>query len=128
MSGPVTSVARVEDVQIFLKDPVCILQPGGGDSSHEKMQYIYGKKMCTGRAKPIRIIDVPDSQRPDKRSSTVNAFVSFISITMYVSTTHSKPLSKRIFSLTDTAITTVNQLAKITPATLTLIVLMWGIG
>ena len=24
MSGPVTSVARVEDVQIFLKDPVCV--------------------------------------------------------------------------------------------------------
>jgi hypothetical protein len=26
VSGPVTSVARVEDVQIFLKDPVFIIQ------------------------------------------------------------------------------------------------------
>ena len=24
MSGPVTSVARVEDIQMFLKDPVCL--------------------------------------------------------------------------------------------------------
>jgi hypothetical protein len=67
--------------------------------------------MFTARAKPIRIIGDPDSQRPDKRNSTVNSFVSFISITIYVSNTHGQPLSKHTFSLTDTATTTMNQLA-----------------
>jgi len=39
---------------------------GGGDVSHEKMQYSYSYKMLTGGAKPIRIIG-----GPDKRSSAV---------------------------------------------------------
>jgi hypothetical protein len=67
--------------------------------------------MLTGRTKPIWMIGGPDNQRPDKRSSTVNAFVSFISNTTYVSKTPGKALSKHTFSLTDTATTTVNQLA-----------------
>jgi len=37
------------------------------------MQYKYSEKMFTGRTKPIRIVGDPDSQRPDKRSSTVVA-------------------------------------------------------
>jgi hypothetical protein len=65
------------------------------------------KKICTGRDKAIWIIGFPDSQCPDKGSSTVNAFVSCISITIYVSSTY----SKHTFSLTDTATTTENQLA-----------------
>ena len=43
MSGPVTSVARVEDVQIFLKDPVYGLPCGNGSWRIEINQEIYNK-------------------------------------------------------------------------------------
>ena len=39
--------------------------------SHKKTQYSYSKEMFTGRTKPLRIIDEPDNQRPDKWISTV---------------------------------------------------------
>ena len=39
--------------------------------SHKNMQFIYGRKMFSGRAKPIRVIGDPDNQLSDKRSSTV---------------------------------------------------------
>jgi hypothetical protein len=42
----------------------------GGDLSYKKM-YNYSKKMFTRRAKPVRMIDDPDNQRPDKWSSPV---------------------------------------------------------
>jgi hypothetical protein len=35
------------------------------------MQHNFSKKMFTGRAKPIRIIGVPDNQLADEWSSTV---------------------------------------------------------
>ena len=52
MSGPVTSVARVDDVQIFLKDPVLVTQAPGSfeisglfvDSSHSNGHNIYKRK------------------------------------------------------------------------------------
>ena len=43
------------------------------------MCYNYSKKMFTGRAKPIRIIGDPDSQRPDEWSYTVYLVCYFIS-------------------------------------------------
>ena len=43
MSGPVTSVARVEDVQIFLKDPVYV-----GDRGSTVVKAMYYKSEVTG--------------------------------------------------------------------------------
>jgi hypothetical protein len=50
--------------------------------SHNKLKYNYSKKMFTGRAKPIRIIGVPNNQRPDIWSSTA------LSITRHVMKTY----------------------------------------
>jgi hypothetical protein len=36
----------------------------------------------------MRIVGDPDNQRPNKWISTVNAFVNFISITIYISKIH----------------------------------------
>ena len=42
-----------------------------GQSHERQMQYSYSKKMVTGRADPIRIVDGPDNQLPDEWSSTL---------------------------------------------------------
>ena len=39
MSGPVTSVARVEDVQIFLKDPVYMRDLISYECLHDQLQW-----------------------------------------------------------------------------------------
>jgi hypothetical protein len=52
------------------------LTTGRKNLRYKKMQYNYSKKMLTRRAKPSRIIGIPNNQRPDKWSSTVlRAFV-----------------------------------------------------
>jgi hypothetical protein len=47
----------------------------GENLRHKKIQYYYCEQMCTGRAKPLRIIGSPDNQQPDKWSST--AIITF---------------------------------------------------
>jgi len=37
----------------------------GENLSHKKIQYNYSKQICTGRAKPLRIVGGPDNQLPD---------------------------------------------------------------
>jgi hypothetical protein len=46
------------------------LTTGGENLSHINMQYTNSNKMFTRRAKPTRIIDDPNNQRPDKWRST----------------------------------------------------------
>ena len=50
---------------------LCVFEKWGKNLNHKKVQYNYSTKMFTRRAKPIRIIGVPDNQRPDEWSSTV---------------------------------------------------------
>jgi len=51
---------------------------GGGDLSHEKMEYSYSKEMLIRRAKTSRIIGGPDNQRPDKWNPTVFTLIYLV--------------------------------------------------
>ena len=48
----------------------------GENLSHKNVDYSYSTRMFTRKAKPIRIIGVPDNQRPDKWSATVRISAS----------------------------------------------------
>jgi len=59
--------------KILIHKSLYVFDNMGENLSHEEMQYNYSKKTFSGRAKPIRIIGVPDVW-----SSTVIVHISHI--------------------------------------------------
>jgi hypothetical protein len=59
---------------------------GGRNLSHKKTSYSYSKETFIRKAKTIRIIGVPDSQRTDKWNPTVFTLIYLVAYTRRIIT------------------------------------------